>query len=412
MVYDTIALEVYNGKLPMEERMAIDEWLENSLKADVLLESTTSDVKRLVESIKTKLKNGQDPKDDLEDLKDLCKLAAKSGDIKNAVVIGLYLVSLIGFMVSEVLLMSGGVPGVVAFVISCITLLLAYLLGSSGSGDRVYEALMKEESKAMIELKKAEKDDDKERIKVLNAVIKGCEEAKDVRKETLRKRRQGKAYGESSEELMLEYKGNEIKNYTFVQVLDDMDKLMKMFIANIDDYTKMAESMLKAFKNTKTAKDINELQIKIDKDKEKFTKDDSLFKNNYGPLSWDLLKKYSKKFSTKYSEMGLTTRENFETKLRGYLENLEKERKKYEDIAKDLSKTCDAKEKISYTEAQRLHDKIVGCLNAGYKEIQATIGDILYIISTLNVDKIKTSALYNLLNKNKNDYTVANKAKK
>lgn len=412
MVYNTIALEVYNGKLPIEERMAIDEWLENSLKADVLLESTASDVKRLVESIKTKLKNGQDPKDDLEDLKDLCKLAAKNGDIKNAVVIGLYLVSLIGFMVSEVLLTSGGVPGVVAFVISCITLLLAYLLGYSGSGDRVYEALMKEESKAMIELKKAEKDDDKERIKVLNAVIKGCEEAKDVRKETLRKRRQGKAYGESSEELMLEYKGNEIKNYTFVQVLDDMDKLMKMFIANIDDYTKMAESMLKSFKNTKTAKDINELQIKIDKDKEQFMKDDSLFKNNYGPLSWDLLKKYSKKFSTKYSEMGLTTRENFETKLRGYLENLEKERKKYEDIAKDLSKTCDTKEKISYTEAQRLHDKIVGCLNAGYKEIQATIGDILYIISTLNVDKIKTSALYNLLNKNKNDYTVANKAKK
>ena len=80
MIYDNIALEVYNGKLQLEERLTIDEWLENSIRNDVLLESATSDVKRIIESIKSKIKNGQDPKDDLEDLKDLCKLAAKSGD--------------------------------------------------------------------------------------------------------------------------------------------------------------------------------------------------------------------------------------------------------------------------------------------------------------------------------------------
>lgn len=412
MVYDNIALEVYNGKLQLEERLAIDEWLENSIRNDVLLESATSDVKRIIESIKSKLKNGQDPKDDLEDLKDLCKLAAKSGDIKAAISIGLYIVSFIGFMATSIIVETNLVAGAIAFAISCVTLLIAYITNFSGSGDRVYEALMKEESKAMKELKEAEEKDDKDRIKILNSVIKGCEEAKDVRKETLRKRRQGKAYGESADELMLEYKGNEIKNYTFVQVLDDMDKLIKMFMANIDEYTKMTESMLKQFKSLKSAKEFNATLLKIDKDKEKFLDDDSVFKNNYGPLSWDLLKKYSRKFSTKYSEMGLTTRENLETKMRNYLESLEKERKKYEDIAKDLEKTYQDKAKILYTESQRLHDKIVGCLNSGYKEIQATIGDILYVISTLNVDKIKSSALYNLLNKNKNDYTVANKAKK
>lgn len=414
MVYSTYAKNCYYGSLSIEETTAIDSYLEMALQEDVLLESKASDIKNILSSITNKLKNGEDAKQEIDELKRYVSAAKKDGDIKTIILIGSMIGSWVGIILGFAYIMKGmytisSIWCIISIICTCITHLT--LNNNTTESDKIYNTLLKQESIAMKKLRIAKENDNKDEIKIYQAVIDGCEKAKETRKEALRTYNKKKPQNESAD-VLLEYKGNEIKNYTFVQVLEDVDKLMFAFRTNIEQTTQFADNMLSRFSKVKTSGNLNELLASTDSEIKDWDKDDSAMKNQYGPLTWGLLNKYARKFSTKYSEMGLTTRENFEKRLQNHLEFLKKEKDKYKDYKKKLEDAYQKAVKLDYTNAQKMHDRIVDIVNYGMREINATIKDIVSVIDTLKVDRLKTSLLYNILNKNKNDYTVANKAKK
>lgn len=364
-----------------------------------LLESSYSDISSRIRQLARDLKNGDADKDDIKDLYDEIKTLPIGDQTKAMISLGLVLVSFISFAMSAAFAGEAMLPAaVIAGLIAFISGILSNIIVSDSSTDKVYNELMKTQAVAMKNLRIAKENNDKDSIKINEKVIELCEECKKKRREALNAK--SRNIKESSEELMLEYKGNEIKSNIFAQVLDDTDNLIKYFMERIETVDDNIEEMLK-LANSSTKANISKNYMEIVKIGRGMNDELAKVKDIYGPMTWSNLSSQIKKFNNKYSELSMTQREALDEKMKSYLEKINKWISKYNDKkTKDrVQNIIDKCRALDGGTTAQIADVIYSWINFTCQEINYTKGDILSIIRDLNVSGIKKSLIYNLLNK-------------
>ena len=158
------------------------------------------------------------------------------------------------------------------------------------------------------------------------------------------------------------------------------------------------------YKKAKNRKDFGTVMATSDDYQRKFAEDSkkrfSTITN--GRQRWKTLASVAKKFSNNYSEMGMTTRENFDKKFQKYLEDMKKRKDHIKEINENLNNAWDTAKKVDYESADKAYGVIFKYLEYVFKDCQLNIRDLMYIIDILNVSGIKSSLIYNILNKDKN----------
>ena len=425
MIYNGEAKSLYYGTMPVVESVELDQWLDQALAEQVLLESTQSKADRLIKTILKKAKKGEDTEEDVKKLKELMDDAKKNHNIElilayslafaGGVMLGVGMLDVSTISIADA--MEKQILAAIKFFVGYSMIGAGAIMETIARGDaviladKVYNKLLQCESKAMQGLRKAESKNDEQKAKAFKTVIDACEKAKEARKESLRKRtekekeiKHDKSYytvgvKKESVDLVLEYKGNEIKNYTFVQVLEDVDKLMLAFRKRFEQTTSFANSMLQRYnQKAKDPDQLADLLIATEKEMEEWENDDSAFKNQYGPVTWNLLKKYASKFSTKYSQMGMNTRQNFDKKFQSYLNELKDQKDKYREYKYKVEASYQKAKKFDDTNSVKMYNRIAKVVNVGVEENDQAAKLITQMIKTLKVEKLLKSPLYKLLN--------------
>ena len=211
-------------------------------------------------------------------------------------------------------------------------------------------------------------------------------------------------------DIVLEYRGNELKNTQFVNALEDIDGLMKLLREDNDQVISNCNKFMSSYKSIKSQKDFGKLMGLMDDLIGKYNNDSKKrFEGANGKDKWAEIKKTAKKFSTKYSEMGMTTRENFEKKFKEYLEVAQKMCDDLVKKADELESIYNKIKKIDYDYAGKIYNRVFNSLKYAFESARSTANSLLYLIQILDVDGIKSSMIYNILNKNKS--TQLTKAK-
>lgn len=263
-----------------------------------------------------------------------------------------------------------------------------------------YYKIMQYEAKAKVNKKKAEKlGESKEELKRFDDIIDLCEKLKKARKDAL----VGKDKKEESanESVVLEYKGNDVKNEIFIQVLEDVDDICKMNIDKINIYENALNDMLSLMKKSSNASSIKDNLVKsrnIGRDTGKKIQE---IKGYYGPLTFNLVKSEVKKFNNKYSEITMSEKKKLAEKLSKYKDKLQSIGKKYSansEFFKEYIKILDKIESQDVAARNSFADLADSWVNAIIYEINATIADIDFVLKELNIEKTENSIIYKALN--------------
>lgn len=202
--------------------------------------------------------------------------------------------------------------------------------------------------------------------------------------------------------------GNANKNNNFIQVLDQIDGLMTMFIDKIklvDEYLYWMSDQLdktnektfnKVFSDCKTRG--RETNKKLDK-----IKDD--FKKKYGKDGkdiWPDFKRQIKMFNNKYTETSMENKKKLDTKLESYFKLLKEVLDRYQDEGEYDKKAYNTYKKIdnfnvtysnAYSDFEQAWYKYI------WNEAKYTINDLLFVVDELNIKKLEKSPLFKFLNK-------------
>lgn len=379
--------------IKLTESQELDLFLEEFLQ-----ESNYSDISSRIRKLAEDLKNGNADKDDIKDLYEDIKSLPTGDQAKAAFALALALISFISWVVAAVTVKIVPVA-TISVVIAILSSILVSPVLDKADKDTIYNKLMKEEAVAMKNLRIAKESNDKEAIKINEKIIELCEELKKKRREVLN----SKAYGttiKESVDVLQEYKGNEIKSNIFIQVLTDMDNLIKFYIERIAIYDENVDKMFNlAKKSTKQTLSKNYMEmVKLGRD---MNDDIATAKDNYAPMTWNQLTSQLKKFNNKYSELSMTQREALDNKMQSYLKDVQKYLNKYDskDKFKEERDILDKCRAIDGGTTNQISELIYSWVQLLWNELIATKRDILDIINMLNIDGIKGSLLYNILNK-------------
>ena len=382
------------GKMTINESHELDLYLES-----VLNESSYNDLKRKINDLAKALKEG---KADKEDIKELYQEIKASGNSTLAVGYAFMLLAIVSGLFTSIAAKSGLLtPALITCIISIISSILGYTFLDKEDIDKIYRELMKTESQAMKALRIAKEDNDKDSEELAQKTIDLCEDLKKKRREILNAKAQGIEYN-IDESVILEYKGNEIKTNTFIQVLKDIDNLVKYNFAKLDTLDNSIDQMLKLIKSSdksNISKNYTEM-VKIGRG---INNDLAKVKDIYAPLTFALLQKECKRFNNKYSQLSMAQRENLDNKMMQYNKEIGKYYNKYNKTYQDeiLTPALDKCRNIDGGTTAQMSDLVYSWINYLISEVNYTKGDILAIGNELNVTKIKSSFLYNALNKMK-----------
>ena len=266
--------------------------------------------------------------------------------------------------------------------------------------DQFYYKLMKIEAQARKNKAKAEKLDDKEKVKDLEKIIDICEDFKKKRKEALNTEKVEESVVYEYADYLLEYKGNDIKNDIFIQVLDDVDDLCKMNMDKISAYENAVSKMITLAKNCSEKSIKNDL-IKA-RDIGRKTGDElNKVKSYYGPLTFNLIKSEVQKFNNKYSSVSMEEKKKLAAKLNAYKKKLVEVGKKYEagsNLEKEWIKTLDKLETYDVAARKEFLELVDSWITGIINEVNLTIGDIDYVLKLMNIEKLEKSIVYKVMN--------------
>ena len=271
--------------------------------------------------------------------------------------------------------------------------------------DQFYYKLMKIEAQARKNKAKAEKlDDGDERVKSLEKVINICEELKKKRKEALNAATKNKDEDiEESvlyEDYLLEYKGNDIKNDIFIQVLDDVDDLCKMNMDKISTFENAVSTMMNLAKNS-NEKSIKNNLVKARQLGRDTNDEINKIKSYYGPLTFALVKSEVKKFNNKYSSVSMQEKKKLAAKLTAYRKKLVEIGKKYEynsSLDKEWIKVLDKLETYDVSARNEFLDLVGSWASGIINEVNWTIGDIDAILKLMDIERLEKSIIYKVMN--------------
>lgn len=312
-----------------------------------------------------------------------------------------------GALITTAEISTVGIPitaaGLIITLVACATV-------NKNVVDKAYYDIMKQEAKARVALKKAEKLDDTERVKGLQKVIDICEELKKERKNFLVSKRTNTQ--ESADmnndsvvyeeyDYLTELRVNDVKNDIFVQVLDDCDDICKM---NMDKIKTYEATVLKIFDLMKTSKDKNVIKQNLTKARQagRDTNDAiKKIKGIYGPITFGFIKTEVKKFNNKYSYITMAEKKKLAAKLEQYKSKLREYGEKYKvngSFDKQLIPCIDKLDSLDVAARNEFVGLINSWLDGIIKEVNWTIEDINYILNLLDIEKTENSIVYKALN--------------
>lgn len=380
----------------------LENYLDNSFLESILNEASVN-IEKEINSLKDKEKITE------KDIKEICKKIGDIEDKKAKVRLNRGLINvmigLLGSYVSMIITMSGDVN--FGLPISVGSLILS-LVGSRDLDkqeiDQFYYKLMKIEAQARKNKAKAEKlDDGDERVKELDKVINICEELKKKRKEILASNskedlKESTVYESSN--YLLEYKGNDIKNDIFIQVLDDVDDICKMNMDKISAYEDAVSKMMTLGRNS-NEKSIKDNLVKAREIGRKTGEDLNKIKSYYGPLTFNLIKSEVKKFNNKYSSVTMGEKKKLAEKLNAYKKKLIEIGKNYEEnstLEKDWTKILDKLETYDVAARKEFLDLVNSWMVGIINEVNWTINDIDTVLKLMNIEKTEKSIIYKVMN--------------
>lgn len=275
---------------------------------------------------------------------------------------------------------------------------------------KIYKELLKAHAKAKKSLNKAEKLENEEEVKRLQKIINVIDDIKKKEKTILYQAELKQPDKEKFSvdesvvyedfDYLVEFKGNEEKNNIFIQVLDDVDKMLKSRADIIDT---LEDSCNKVFNMTKSVKAENireaiEKVYQIDKQTANaITKIEGYYPN----LTMRFIRSEVRKFNNKYSEITMNEKKKLAVKLQQYKKKMQDFGYKYEEesqIQKEWIKAIERMEndniKSSYQlakYAQNWYKMIIDYVNESIE----LINDIEKL---LNVEKGQKSIIYKVLN--------------
>lgn len=290
--------------------------------------------------------------------------------------------------------------------------------------DRVMYKIMKTE--AALRNKKKKLDDsaeDKKAAADIDKMIDLCEKLKKAIKSEARKKAQQQATKESAviddytfleEDYLLEYKGNDLKNDIFVQILDEFEQLCKANIEFQDAILDVAKRQLAEFKKAKDMKSLNAAATKIrDIGIEGNKECPKVLENNYGPMTFRMLDKEIRKFNNKYSFTGFQSKKTLQDKLSAMQKKMSETVKQIDaksTFVKELDAAYDKAAKINVDLADRCYNTIISWLKYCINEISLTDNDIRVVIKSMGLTK-QPNLLFKILNFKELKSELSKKAK-
>lgn len=380
------------------------KYLNESFGESILNESTNA----IEAEIKALFKKDKITEGDIRKVHD--KIMNAETTKAQAQLLGLFTISMLGMFVTVVNSTTGNLP--VAGASLGVQLIVTDLLGTIVwfPTDRVMYKIMKTE--ATLRNKKKKLDDSEEDKKLaadIDKMIDLCEKLKKAVKSEARKKAQQQATKESAiddytlleEDYLLEYKGNDIKNDIFVQILDEFEQLCKANIEFQDAILDVAKKQLAEFKKAKDMKSLNNAANKIKELGIEGNKEcPKILENNYGPMTFRMIDKEVKKFNNKYSFTGFQSKKKLQDKLSAMQKKMTETVKQIDansTFCKELDATYDKAAKINIELADRCYNTIISWLKYCINEISLTDNDIRVTIKSMNLTK-QPNLLFKILN--------------
>ena len=385
----------------------LEQYLESAFLESVLNEAANDimkDIKALMNKKEIKPEEFKEIASRIKEIEDKKTLNA---------CVALFFTSYIGAL-SAIMVTASGVimPGLALSFAGCAGMVLSVKGMQKASIDQFYYKLLQLEAKAKKNKARAERAEDEEQVKTCEKVIEICEKLRTERKNYLtsaargdeNKSEENEEVEEStvfeSAEYLTEFKGNEVKNNVFIQVLDDVDELLRVFMDRIKLYDETATKM-KAIASTATEKNINDKLVECRKLGREAGEEDRKLKGINGQLTWSLVKMEVSKFNNKYSYITMSEKKKLAAKMQAYQKKLNEYAKKYSSDSPDEEewiKLLDKLESINISARNEFSSLINSWMNGVISEVNATNNDINTTLKDLNIEKTEKSIVYKVLN--------------
>lgn len=394
-IYGNILLE--NNNINIESN--IEKYIKECFLEQVLNESSIN-IRSQINNLSKKDKITE------KDIKDLYKQISEIENKKQQIslIIGLciYIIGIFGVYVGALTSYSLPKDGLKITAGS----LIAVFTGAASlkiDVDKFYYKLMKLLAQTKKARDKAEKLGEDKVVKECEKVISIIEKLKfEARDEA--KNKNNENVNESSllesVDYLLEYKGNEVKNNIFIQILDELDDLCKMNLDKItstDKYIQDAYKLCKKSNKTNIKSNLTEVR-KLGRE---LNSKLSNIKGYNGNLSFRLLQKEINKFNTKYSSITMNEKKKLAEKLESYKKKLNEFSKKYSEnseFEKEYIEFYDYLEAIDIPAKNEIIEVMNSWITKIRQEINLTVEDIDVIIKTLNIEKTEKSIVYKMMN--------------
>lgn len=407
---------LFSFDINKEEHTQMCKYLEESYfltesAADNLLKDTLNKLKKVCAELKSGDFDADEINEELEDIYDTLKtIGDAKGDISSFSLYSLIwgvITTIIGYITATI---GAGVDSDIAVIVGSISAIIGLMmmmvggLTLKGFQDRVYNYIVSLESKYMMIKRKAQKNNDKKLEEEADDMIKKFEEFKTKR------RKEYQVYKESTS--ITESDKSEIKINNFRQAVDEMNRTFQ------NAFTKLKISadivlkiMQKGLSINKDNKDdiVNDCVDIGNGGNDEFDKEEVL--NPY--LSGNLLQKWSKTFSAKYSPYGMDVRDKFEAKISKFTDEVIDYINEFFDKMNKMVGTTDKGidvissefyDKVRHQSSVEAADKIDGIVGSWYNDgVKAYLNflnnEINWAKSILQTNKIKKSLRYRILSK-------------
>lgn len=392
----------------------LERYIQESFLEGAINESA-SDVLRSINKIKN---NGSKAtKEDIDKIYENLK-GVKDNKTK-AKLIGAFLTCISGFVFSILISFAPTKVALIKYFIASIgsSGISIYLSNSaSKDGTNFITDIKKAKSIAMKKKDKAEKLDDKETVKNMKEIINICENLENKFAEEKRKLKNKKSVNEDTDlfgidesleyDYLVEFKGSDVKNNLFIDILNDVDNLLCFFMQKINIMSNGIDELISTAKKIKP-NDLKKSVYKFEQISKNIYADSIDLRNKMkidGATTWSNLSKEIKKFNNKYSYITMEEKKKLSNKIEKYKDKLEKIGEKYSKgskYEKELNDLFDKLDKYDYANSVAIYNIIFDWSAALIKEINLTIGDINIVLKDLDIEKTEKSVVYKVLNINK-----------
>lgn len=390
---------IYGNLTYSVQSSLLEQYIDNSFLEAVL--GPSADIKKKIKALKDKENITE------SDIKEIYKEieSVENKKEKQELYTGLatFLVGFITVYVGTFLTGTAPLPTSIIMTIAGLSMMFGGTSVTDKTIDKFYYDLLKIEAKVKKAKDKAEKLDDKDKVEGCQKIIDACEKFKTKRRQSLRSKAVGESlFVEEDVDFLLEYKGNDVKNNIFIQVLNDVDDICKMNMDKISTCEDTVSKLMTLGKqcNKRNANDslvkARNIGRQTNEEISKITKD------YYGPLTFELIKSEVKKFNNKYGSISMQEKKKLADKLNKYKQKLKNIGEKYstnnKSYVKEWMDIADDIESYNTNVSREFIDLASSWLDMIVNEVNATLDDINYILYLLDIEKTEKSIIYKVLN--------------